>query len=523
MYYFIPSWYGKERQWIVEEPFWFRVFERMSFDDSINHVKMFQQQGEETALLTLCYQPQLRYFLHKHDLLATSYWSIFDDIQNIRREDTRAIDFKQLDWPKGVRFTHTPFMVKAHLGLEHLADIHFAENGNLLGIYFFEDGEEVKQLLFDDRGFLSSIKYLTKGQAYRQDYLNEWGVWQVREHLNRKERCLEIHPHADRAFQKTFYDSWEELIGERLAVFRHKQCDDDATFIVAADSRHNDLICAQFSSYRKIFSLFGERFDVSDQRALERVVEAAQFIVVDSERTELALQQALSQNLFRPKKVTRLSPFDTRLRLGRSSSLKELIIYFLIDGVDEDLYRQTLSILLGLMMENPLIELHLMTYEVHRSWEQMSADIIEQIRHNDAMERFMSPVEHASENHLEEDEEWELTAVRFSALTNEGQVIRALDEVRLVIDLSEKPHLYTQIASISAGVPQINRIQNEYVVHQKNGWILSDIADLKEAIGFYFDGLSHWNRSLVHTVEKMGDYTSGRIVSKWKELLEETE
>ena len=62
MYYFIPSWYSGERQWSVEAPLWFRVFESMSFDDSINQMKMFQDFKEESAFILLCYQPQLRYF-----------------------------------------------------------------------------------------------------------------------------------------------------------------------------------------------------------------------------------------------------------------------------------------------------------------------------------------------------------------------------------------------------------------------------------------------------------------------------
>ncbi len=61
--------------------------------------------------------------------------------------------------------------------------------------------------------------------------------------------------------------------------------------------------------------------------------------------------------------INRVTPFDTRLRLGRSQTIKELIIYFLIDGIDQTRYRLALDEILGTMMENPLIELHLISYE----------------------------------------------------------------------------------------------------------------------------------------------------------------
>lgn len=62
MYYFIPSWYSGYQKWAVETPLWFRVFENMSFDDAVNQLKMFQNLKEESAILLLSYQPQLRYF-----------------------------------------------------------------------------------------------------------------------------------------------------------------------------------------------------------------------------------------------------------------------------------------------------------------------------------------------------------------------------------------------------------------------------------------------------------------------------
>lgn len=521
MYYFIPSWYTSENSWMIDTPYWFRVSESMQFYDSNNQLKMFESAQEDAALILMAYQPQLRYFLHKQDLLHTAYWSFFDDIQNIHRKETQGISFKQLGWPKGISFIYTPFKVLARLGQEHYADIHFAENGNLLQIDFFEQGKESKRFFFDDRGFLSSITYLKEGQVLYRDFLNEFGVWQVREYHFQGTLGLEINPYADKPFLKTNYASWDELLAERLAVFKSQYMTADDKLVVAMDTMHNQRVIANFADYLKIFSFFGDRFDFSDSLELRQVVQAARLLVVDSETTERLLVQGMTDQALPPRELVRLTPFDTRLRLGSSQTIKELIVYFIIDGLDHDSYLQALYRLLDMMELNPLIELHLVTYDRHRSISDLEKEVFSIIETDYTLERFTGVVENQGENNLAEDEEVGLEAIRFFSFTNENQVIQALDKARLVLDLSAKPHLYTQIASISAGVPQVNMVQTEYITHKENGWIASDLEDVCRAISYYFDGLTNWNRSLVYAVQKMGAYTSGELVAKWKELLED--
>ncbi|MDG4506608.1 accessory Sec system protein Asp1 [Streptococcus suis] len=520
MYYFIPSWYNGNRKWFVETPLWFRVFERMSFDDTINQIQMFQAAHEEAALILTCYHPQLRYYLHKQGLLDVNYWSFFDDIQNIQRKETKTIPFKELGWPEGTRFIYSPFMVLAYVDNEKIADIHFAENGNLHFVIFYEENKEARRYYFDDRGFLSSIQYSKDGVPSYQDYLNEFGVWQVREHLTRKHSVIEINPSADQMFHKLTYDAWEELFKERVQLLKSEWMEPDDFLVVASDLRHNDLIFNNFGEYRKVFSLFGDRFDVKNTEALKLVIEAASLVIIDTEAAEQQILAEIEQHQLPHRFINRVTPFDTRLRLGHSQTIKELIIYFLIDGIDQTRYRLALDEILGTMMENPLIELHLISYENGRKKEQVTEEVLQIINENYSLERFTDLVENESENLLEEDEEIELTAIQFKHFTNENQIIKELDTTRLVIDLSEKPHIYTQIASISAGLPQINMIKTEYVTHSENGWIVDEVSGISEAICYYFDGLSNWNNSLIYTVQKMGDYTSGKIIAHWKELLE---
>lgn len=46
-------------------------------------MRIFQEQDLDPTLLLLTYQPHLRYFLHRYDLLEANYFSVFDAIQGI--------------------------------------------------------------------------------------------------------------------------------------------------------------------------------------------------------------------------------------------------------------------------------------------------------------------------------------------------------------------------------------------------------------------------------------------------------
>lgn len=172
--------------------------------------------------------------------------------------------------------------------------------------------------------------------------------------------------------------------------------------------------------------------------------------------------------------------------------------------------------------KNPLIELQLVTYDNHCPLKQLEQELISLVREQYSLERFMEvSEEELGENQLEEEIEWKLSAVSFHRFTNENQIIASLDKARLVLDLSSLPHLYTQIASLSAGIPQLNAVESDYLVHQENGWLVHSQEELRQALTYYLEGLSNWNKSLVYTVQKMGDYTSGRVISQWKELLKD--
>ena len=140
---------------------------------------------------------------------------------------------------------------------------------------------------------------------------------------------------------------------------------------------------------------------------------------------------------------------------------------------------------------------------------------------DDFEEEYEKEIQSAGQTVLQQSQEAPRLLLTF--LTNENELLNQLDKARLIVDLSEDPDLYTQIAGISAGIPQINMVATDYVESFKNGYIIHSLSELKEAYDYYLLTLRNWNESLVYSVSKIGEYTSGSVVKKIMTLLRDNQ
>ena len=106
-------------------------------------------------------------------------------------------------------------------------------------------------------------------------------------------------------------------------------------------------------------------------------------------------------------------------------------------------------------------------------------------------------------------------------MNDELDLIKTLEFVRLIVDLNKQPHLYTQIAGISAGIPQINLVETVYVEHLKNGYLISDVTEFSKAAHYYTDKLKEWNQALVYSIDKIKEHTGQRFLDKLHQWIEE--
>ncbi|MCL4935647.1 accessory Sec system protein Asp1 [Streptococcus suis] len=512
LYYFIPSWYPEQRTWYDNTTNWYSMWSSARFDDTINQLRMFEGAGETNRLVILNYMPNLRYYKHRYDLFEVDTWSLFDRLQGIGEFQGAVVDYLDFDWPKGIEFVNSPFMALALLDGNLYAQIEFGESGQLIWIDFFETDQLSKKMVFDDRGFVSSILYFQAGQPVYQDYLGLDGRWRIREFLGEDDQHVEINPNLKAGLtNKTVYENMEELVQEQLTAYLNSSSEQAVIFLTAS-FQHHDLVMKAKGEQKILLSFFGQRCPLAQTERLKNMLVGVDLVITDSKKTADYLAS------FQLVPVHHLSLFDTRLALGQSQRLKELNVYFLLDGLSRDEYQACLQVIFNRMEVYKDLHLHLVSY-------QTDGDAIHQLTQD--LEGFLETRTEAylffekEEEPLFEfgDTESQKSRIQLSFFHTENEIIRTFQHTRLIIDLAEEPNLYTQIAGISSGIPQINRVETEFVEHMKNGYILFKNGGLLAGIDFYLAGLTNWNRSLIHSIQKISDYTSGVLVEKVKEKI----
>ena len=519
MYYFIPAWYGSNRQWHADLTPWYYSNFKLEFDDTFNQIGLFQRQGLPSRLLVLSYQPHLRYFLHRHGVLETEVYPIFDDLQDLHDIHSQVLNIRDIEWDSDCQFIYSPFAIVVQKNGKKYAKVEHGVEGFISEIQYFDlDGQISTHYIMDDRGFVSSVIYFDNGQPIYQDYLDPKGIWRFREYLNERGR-VEVNPIFGYRFKQLYYTDMSQLIAEYFDKYLQKKQEKQDIFIIPSHPYHDQFIFDHIPSDNpKILSLFINRNSQNTFGELSVSVDRASLVLVDREDS-LQLLQELYPEL--SNKFYHLSPFDTRLRLGRSQTRKESIIYYQLD-FNEEIDREALTQVLLFIAETKNTEVIFGAFSA--SQEQMDEvesfvnEIIQGQIHTDSLEKGLDYG--GAENPLEENQEQELR-FQFVNMNDELDLIKTLEFVRLIVDLNKQPHLYTQIAGISAGIPQINLVETVYVEHLKNGYLISDVTEFSKAAHYYTDKLKEWNQALVYSIDKIKEHTGQRFLDKLHHWIEE--
>ncbi|MDT3991831.1 accessory Sec system glycosyltransferase Asp1, partial [Staphylococcus aureus] len=83
-----------------------------------------------------------------------------------------------------------------------------------------------------------------------------------------------------------------------------------------------------------------------------------------------------------------------------------------------------------------------------------------------------------------------------------------------------EPDLYLQISAISAGIPQINGQQTDYVSDYDNGRIINTVDELDDALNYYLFYLKNWNYAYAYSLKLIDAYASKNIINQLDELIE---
>lgn len=513
MYGFIPSWYGKDRDWVRDADSWHSSGDQMEFDDTVNQIKIFQMAGEDVEILLLSCIPDLRHFLHREGIHSIQVWSVFDEIQNVKGSSARQIYLNDYAWPKDIEWFYNPFLMLGYREGSLYARAEFSDDGRWLEATLYEQGAPSRQIHLDDRGFISYTVFYQDSEPKWRIFYDRRGRWQVKEDLS-KHRVY-VNPQVSGRFNKTIYENFDSLIEEILR--KHLAESEGNNLIIALDNKHDEMIRKAAGSRNLAYSVFSQRNGIPARSLLSRKIKEDRLLVAD---TQYLANEIRSMFPGYEENVLDISPYDTRLAIGKSTHIKALKILFYCSSEHLEGYSEALKDIFEYMKENKRVFLTVgIGSKVPKTiFESLiEAEVQHLMDFNGFTYKLQKPDKNIAENETEEEAE---PRIAVKQCRSETQVIEALSDHRIVVDLGNKPDLYLQIAGISAGLPIVLGTESQYVSHKNNGWILQNDYELKEALRFYLDGLANWNRSLIWSLRRINEYTNGIIVDRWKKAME---
>lgn len=514
MYIFVPSWYSSNlNSWSQDLIPWYYGILKMDFDDTISQIRIFNQNNEKVSLLLLQYMPYLRNFLDRFELSNTYYISVFDYLQDINLQYSKSIDYTDFDWPDDVEFIFTFFALSVYRGEELYAAVEYNSEGRLAWIEYYENGIISEKIIVDDRGFVSSIEYYINGEISYIEYMNQFGIWQFKHHIN--ENKIEINPECSR-FGNNSFDSIEQLISFALRKINDVISLKPFSLIIAANNKHNRLLLEEFRNCKVAMSLFLNRYNIYSTDFVNEAM-LVDMLVVDTQNMFNNVKNILDENNIYSEKLLQVTPYDTRLELGLSQREKMMILYISLDNISDEYRNELINKTIEISKKNKLIELLFVT-----GYDNIHNEVSEIIDKKNNEQKNILDDGINNKIGMTEEIAKDKQRINVKIVRSEEEIITLLKKVRVVIDVSEEPNLFTQIAAISAGIPQINIVNSSYVKHLKNGWILKHLEEIEESIEFYTRKLSEWNKALIYSIEQINYFTGEQIYSIWKDKLGDT-
>ncbi|MDG4969782.1 accessory Sec system protein Asp1 [Lactococcus lactis] len=484
-------------------------------DDLIGPIRSFILSEEKYQILVSDYVPNLRYFLHRFDLLESNYFSIFDELQGFYGMEQKAVDFKNINFPCEVIFTYTPRMILAFQNNVLVGKILLGEGSQVSEVHHFRESQLQMIDIYDDRGFISSQKFYRNNALEYTSYLDSAGE-EIFVQFAWRGDCV-VNLKNNHGLKHEYYDSIEQIqfecIESKLSDQRSQQLvvtatNDNLEYINNLCWKHQIILSVSQTHLKKTYE-YNSRF--------KDIVTNLKNIFVDSSRQfddfiELGI----------PKdKLRKTSSFDTRLTLSITQELKEEIVlldirrlnqseysdvlisiisYFEKERIAEETSRKFKLIIRTLPQDKQVILEYIDVIFLNKFPKEMSKIQVGEARNIDniVLKKSLSKIDIVQELR---------TSIVVRDMNSEEELLKTIHQTRLVIDLAEEPDLFTQIVAISAGIPQINSTASDYVTHKENGWILADWSELIHGLDYYLSNLSHWQQARTFSIDKIKKYS----------------
>ncbi len=528
MLHFIPAWY-QQNNWRENEQYWYSRRMRTEFDDTVKHIQLFHRSKVHPfQIMLLSYAPNFRHFLHRQSMFRAPYWSCFDAIQEVRRKKVKMFSFHNLSWPEHIEFVFSPFAMIAMLNGKKYAQAEFGEDGNLIQVDIYQNQAISRRNIYDDRGFVSgSIVYDRKGPLY-QDYLNDKGVWKIREYI--RDGHVEVNPKSNtylleydgkeriKTFSKEAYENMSQVILEVLSAYL-ELLDEKDIFCAAMHELHTEVLKKALENKKVIFSFFSDRYDLKKHSEDIGMIKLANYVIADSQENYKEIQSATNHYV---NHIMNITPFDSRVDFGISQQLNVQKILVPVDGLEEYHFVELIQCVGRYLLQNENARIHLFTRVADVDRKRILLERTAMCLRAAGLEEGWAAEEIPGammESWVDRDS---VVPVKFfvEQCVDELSVSKCISEQRLVVDMRRNTEVYLRIMGISVGIPQIVYNETEFVEHGRNGRIVKHMSEVPEVMGYYLESLTNWNAAMVYSYEMGKRYTTGVLIEKWKEVID---
>lgn len=507
MIYFVPAWYDPVRPWYSADPAWFQSAISTESDPTVTQVRIFHQGAEEARLVVLNYAPSLRRFLHRQNVFDVPYWSFFDEVQGLDDDYTRPLDFLELEWPDDVSFFYNPFIVSVMRGSDLYARVFLAREGTLRSVRYYGHGMPTVARIFDDRGFLSSVLMLDEGgQPVTQYYLSRTGDVIVSEHV--PSGRIDVVQNPDDRFRSESYDNWGTLMAEFLGQYLHHRSGAYDTVVLSLAEQHNDLVASTLTDQTLVLSFSDARPANVPSELLKRA--GAVFTDVGQLTDGSTDQGEEWANL----PVLSIYPLERRPTFGASANESKVYIFLFVDSITTEELDTAIATMAPQLAYNEHTRLLVCTFRSH------DLDYLQGVK------RVIAGYQNLDLSFLASDEIARLSVdvgaageseekIQLTFVDREAELLRTMAKSRVFVDLGATVNRHLAAEAVNAGVPQINRHEQELSTHLINGYVIRDDFELGTALDYFLSGLVHWNQSLVQCRIMEDLFSAREILGRW--------
>ncbi|QFR24179.1 accessory Sec system glycosyltransferase Asp1 [Schleiferilactobacillus harbinensis] len=538
----------KVRDMIFAVPQWQINDHDLPNDDFVHLIQLTRGTKLAVTLLMVDEAPGLRYQLNHNQLLGTAWASLFDVIQAIPVRVGVPLSPADVKIPVGSELIYGNGQALIVRGDQQLGTITYHPEGFVWQVIWTLANGERRVDQYDDRGFLSTrTLYAPDNRIKQKEWLDITG-----QAVMRQTDQITITAGARSRFSQSAYATINDVIGE----FLHKQ--------LVAKTGPQQLIMAADRAFSPLVANIPPEVDVHcfvhklTEANIAPFANTTQSWITDTDTQAEALRKRLRMlPEVKSTAVRVIPPYNTTLSLGRSNELAAVISYWHVNQLPKDdrqiVFNQFLKQLqvdpdkqlivnadnqkqiddfqqtaLNFAAESQAVSLDSAVFQriqalLRGDEPPLATPSATQAEITDADEQqAVAPVtekrQAPGEKALIEQIRLFLTRITYQAQADYEQIVQNLSLARILVDLGSAPDLFMQLAAISAGIPQINRVPTGYVTRE-TGRIISDWRGLDSALTYYLDSLAHWNQALVANVQLIDRYSENHSLALWQEVL----